>query len=48
MPKHGIILRPSTIEVVVHPPISTDGWSHDDLDDRIAEVERLYATTLAS
>jgi putative phosphoserine phosphatase/1-acylglycerol-3-phosphate O-acyltransferase len=47
LPKHGIVLRPSTVEVVVHPPISTEGWHHDELDDRIAEIERLYAETLS-
>ena len=46
LPKHGIIVRPATIEVVIHPPIATTGWRHQDLNQRIAEVERLYADTL--
>jgi putative phosphoserine phosphatase/1-acylglycerol-3-phosphate O-acyltransferase len=46
LPKHGVILRPAQIDVVVHPPISTVGWHHDELDRRVAEVERLYAGTL--
>jgi len=48
LPKHGIILRPTQVDVVVHPPISTAGWHHDDLDRHVAEVERLYADTLGS
>jgi putative phosphoserine phosphatase/1-acylglycerol-3-phosphate O-acyltransferase len=48
LPKHGIILRPTQIDVVVHPPIPTTGWRHDDLDGHVAAVERLYADTLGS
>jgi putative phosphoserine phosphatase/1-acylglycerol-3-phosphate O-acyltransferase len=48
LPKHGIVLRPAQIDVVVHPPIPTTGWSHDDIDARIADVERLYADTLGA
>src|SRR5262249_33654089 len=31
LPKHGIIARPATVEVEVHPPISTENWSHATL-----------------
>ncbi len=48
LPKHGLVIRPAKIEVVVHPPISTRGWTRDGLDDRIAEIRRLYEDTLAS
>jgi putative phosphoserine phosphatase/1-acylglycerol-3-phosphate O-acyltransferase len=48
LPKHGVIVRPATIEVVVHPPIATTGWTHRDLDARIADVERLFAETLGA
>ena len=47
LPKHGIVVRRATIEVVVHPPIPTHDWRHEELPARIAEVERLYADTLA-
>jgi len=46
LPKHGIIARPATVEVVVHPPIPTDGWTLDTLDHEIASVEQLYRDTL--
>jgi putative phosphoserine phosphatase/1-acylglycerol-3-phosphate O-acyltransferase len=46
LPKHGIIARPATVDVVVHPPIATDGWSLDHLDREIAAVEQLYRDTL--
>jgi putative phosphoserine phosphatase / 1-acylglycerol-3-phosphate O-acyltransferase len=41
------VMRPGTVDVVVHPPISTADWTDDDLDARIAGVRRLYLDTLA-
>lgn len=38
--------RPGTVEVVVHPPIPTLGWTKADLDDAVVEVHRLYRETL--
>ncbi len=46
LPRHGLVVRPATVEVVVHPPISTEGWKLEDLDDHIAEVRDLYERTL--
>jgi putative phosphoserine phosphatase/1-acylglycerol-3-phosphate O-acyltransferase len=48
LPKHGMVLRPATVEVVVHKPISTVGWKRKDLDRHIAEVYRLFEKTLAA
>jgi putative phosphoserine phosphatase/1-acylglycerol-3-phosphate O-acyltransferase len=48
LPKHGIVLRPATVEVVVHKPISTVGWKRKDLDRHIADVHRLFEDTLAA
>jgi putative phosphoserine phosphatase/1-acylglycerol-3-phosphate O-acyltransferase len=47
LPKHGLVIRPTRIEVVVHPPIPTRGWKRETLDERIAEIRRLYEETLA-
>ncbi|WP_255506228.1 HAD-IB family hydrolase/lysophospholipid acyltransferase family protein [Mycolicibacterium sp. 018/SC-01/001] len=38
--------NPGTVDVVVYPPISVDGWTHDNLEERIAEVRQLYLDTL--
>jgi putative phosphoserine phosphatase/1-acylglycerol-3-phosphate O-acyltransferase len=46
LPKHGTILRPATVEVVVHKPIPTTGWTRRSLDRRVEEVHRLFAHTL--
>ena len=40
------VMRPGTVDVVVHPPIPTDGWTDANLELRIAEVRRLYLDTL--
>ncbi len=46
LPKHGIVVRPTTVEVVVHPPIPTSGWTVAELDERIAAIHRWYVETL--
>ena len=46
LPKHAYVVRPSMIEVVVHPPVPTSGWTADDLDDEIAKIHALYQETL--
>jgi putative phosphoserine phosphatase/1-acylglycerol-3-phosphate O-acyltransferase len=38
--------NPGTVDVVVYPPIPIDGWTVENLSDRIAEVRRLYLDTL--
>ncbi|MCV7281191.1 HAD-IB family hydrolase [Mycolicibacterium flavescens] len=38
--------NPGTVDVVVYPPIPVDDWTHDDLEERIAEVRELYLDTL--
>jgi putative phosphoserine phosphatase / 1-acylglycerol-3-phosphate O-acyltransferase len=47
LPKHGRVLRPATVEVVVHKPIATASWKRKDLDRHIADVYRLFEQTLA-
>ena len=40
--------RPGTVEVVVLPPVLTDGWEADDVARHAAEVEDMYRRTLES
>ncbi len=35
-----------TVDIVVYPPIPVDDWTHDNLNERIAEVRQLYLDTL--
>jgi putative phosphoserine phosphatase/1-acylglycerol-3-phosphate O-acyltransferase len=46
LPKHGVVVRPATVEVVVHPPIPTTDWTAETLDDEIEAIHRLYEETL--
>jgi len=46
LPKHALVVRPATVEVVVHPPIDTASWTVESLDDEIAAIHRLYEATL--
>ena len=44
--RDAIFMRPGTVEVTILPPISTDDWTREDLDDRIEAVRDLYVATL--
>ena len=46
LPRHGVVIRPTTVDVVVHEPIPTADWRREDLDAHIAEIEALYEKTL--
>jgi putative phosphoserine phosphatase/1-acylglycerol-3-phosphate O-acyltransferase len=48
LPKHALVVRPTTVEVVVHAPIATDDWTPETLEREIAAVHRLYEETLES
>ena len=45
-PRDSQTMNPGTVDVVVYPPLSVEGWTHDNLVDRIAEVRQLYLDTL--
>ncbi|WP_067899503.1 HAD-IB family hydrolase [Nocardia vaccinii] len=40
-------VRSGTVEVVVHKPIPTTGWTKADLDQAVDHVRQLYSDTLA-
>ncbi len=39
-------VRSGVIEVIVHPPISTEGWTKADIDRTAKEVHQFYVDTL--
>ena len=39
-------MRPGTVDVTVLPPIPVEGWTHRDLERRIAEVRGMYIEVL--
>lgn len=48
LPRSGIVVRPTTVEVVVLPPVETRDWKRDELDEHIAEIRARYVETLGS
>ncbi|WP_280831903.1 HAD-IB family hydrolase/lysophospholipid acyltransferase family protein [Mycolicibacterium frederiksbergense] len=40
--------NPGTVDVAVYPPIPVEGWTVENLADRIAEVRQIYLDTLKS
>lgn len=45
-PRDAYIVRPATIEAVVLPPISTEDWTPERLDEEIAAVRAQYLNIL--
>jgi putative phosphoserine phosphatase/1-acylglycerol-3-phosphate O-acyltransferase len=46
MPRGAQTLRPGRIEVAVLPPVPTDDWTVETIDDHVAEVRGMIADTL--
>ncbi len=45
-PKDALVVRPATIEAVVLPPVATDDWTVETLDDEIAAIRQRYLDVL--
>ena len=48
LPKSGFVVHPTTIEVVVLPPIDTSGWTREGLDAEIEAIRARYLEVLES
>jgi len=46
MPKGDMIYRPATIKVEVLPPVETDDWSADTVDEHVATVRDMFLESL--
>jgi putative phosphoserine phosphatase/1-acylglycerol-3-phosphate O-acyltransferase len=44
--RNSSTFNPGTVDVAVFPPIPVDGWTTENLAERIAEVRQLYLDTL--
>jgi putative phosphoserine phosphatase / 1-acylglycerol-3-phosphate O-acyltransferase len=46
--RNSTTINAGTVDVAVFPPISVQGWTVENLPERIAEVRQLYLDTLAN
>ena len=46
LPKSATLIRPATIRVTVLPPISTDDWTADGIDDQVQHCRNLFLREL--
>ncbi|MFZ1362334.1 MAG: HAD-IB family hydrolase [Candidatus Nanopelagicales bacterium] len=46
MPPHTLIVKSGTVDVAVLPPIPTDDWTHDNMNQKIDEVRNQFLETL--
>ncbi len=47
MAAHSMVIHPGTVDVAVLPPVSTKGWTKENLDEHVKEVRDMYLQTLA-
>ena len=48
MRPNALFMAPGRLDVRVLEPISTDDWTVDDLEERVAEVRQLYIEAMSS
>jgi putative phosphoserine phosphatase/1-acylglycerol-3-phosphate O-acyltransferase len=46
LPKGAVIIRPSTVDVKVLPPVMTGDWKPETIDEHIAEVRGMFLDAL--
>ena len=46
LPRGALVIRPTTVEAVVLPPVDTSGWTRESLDAEIEAVRRSYLEVL--
>ncbi|MDJ0787526.1 MAG: HAD-IB family hydrolase [Myxococcota bacterium] len=46
MPKDALVVRPATVEAIVLPPVPTEGWTVESLDDEIRAIRNRYLEIL--
>lgn len=46
MPAHNYVIHPGTVDVAVLPPIHTEDWDFENLDDHVEEVRQQFVDTL--
>ena len=46
MPKGSNFIKPSVVEVVVHPAVKTKKWKVEDLDKHISNIRKGYLKEL--
>jgi putative phosphoserine phosphatase/1-acylglycerol-3-phosphate O-acyltransferase len=44
--RNAMVARPGTVDVAILDPIDVSAWDPGDLDDKVAEVRRLFVDTL--
>ena len=46
LPKQALVIRPTTVEAVVLPPVDTSNWTRETLDARIEAIRNRYLEVL--
>ncbi len=47
MAAHSYVIHPGTVDVAVLPPVSSEGWTPENLGEHVEAVRQMYLDTLA-
>ncbi len=47
MAAHSMVVHPGIVDVAVLPPVPTDDWTKENLNEQVAKVRQMYLDTLA-
>ncbi len=47
MAAHSMVLHAGTVDVAVLPPVRTDDWTRENLNEQVSKVRQMYLDTLA-
>ena len=47
MAPHSKVVHSGTVDVAVLPPVPTDDWTRENLNEQVAKVRQLYLDTMA-
>jgi putative phosphoserine phosphatase/1-acylglycerol-3-phosphate O-acyltransferase len=46
MPRGATFVRPSAVDIVVLPPVSTQNWKIENIDEHVQDIRQLYLDEL--
>jgi putative phosphoserine phosphatase/1-acylglycerol-3-phosphate O-acyltransferase len=46
MPKSAVLIRPARISVEVLPPVNTDNWKAETVDEHVAQIRQMFLEKL--
>jgi putative phosphoserine phosphatase/1-acylglycerol-3-phosphate O-acyltransferase len=46
LPRSGVLIHPATVQVTVLPPVSTEAWTAENMEEQVRYCRRLFLVEL--